>query len=624
MAARVEVANEVSINSVRYKTTRRVQSIVVPRYAPKFVTGDISGESLQGRSVVQWSDNTGGVGRDRITDVDAAKGIDLDRCWYSSAYLRHKRHLTLPPLVTATAASGVSGVIEVGVIGELSDSIYASFYTSMRQYSVGTDTWTSRHTLPAEATDVITVLLGGTTYLVVAHTGGYSYTSNGTSWTDDTTDVKYLAFWDNRLWGIDQSGQLWFAQAIGTDIDDAQLELPNDFVTDLFVDRDAAGEPILYAATKQGVFAHDVANKRFVATELDLPFHNSSGQGVKRWRGATYYPAGLGVYRYQPGGAAATVSIHGPDRDDGLPNERKGTIIRLEGSHNELLALVDSTSTAAEQFDVFTTSGSLSDGDVIDPAVGVSLIMGWDTRGWQVLWESEANTEAITYSHVSNADGGYRLWFGHNRLVHYMDLPVDVLNPNETASFNFASSATHEYPWLLVGEETNGLALRINVHTARMSSTETVAVSYATDLSESYTSLGTITSDGITTYKFPDSTTPTGTQFRAIRPKLTFARGSDSLKTPDVTATTFEFRKKLTPQYSWQAVLDLNEGYGGRSPNEWWTALRSAVASQTLVEFTFRNDTGDTRNYYVDVTLQGEEETGADEAGTVAVTLAEV
>ena len=42
------------------------------------------------------------------------------------------------------------------------------------------------------------------------------------------------------------------------------------------------------------------------------------------------------------------------------------------------------------------------------------------------------------------------------------------------------------------------------------------------------------------------------------------------------------------------------------------------------MEFTFRNDTGDTRNYYVDVTLQGEEETGADEAGTVAVTLAEV
>ena len=158
-----------------------------------------------------------------------------------------------------------------------------------------------------------------------------------------------------------------------------------------------------------------------------------------------------------------------------------------------------------------------------------------------------------------------------------------------------------------------------------MSSTETVAVSYATDLDETYISLGTITSNGISTYKFPEpSADPKGKQFRAIRPKLTFARGSDSLKTPDVTATTFEFRKKLTPQYSWQVVLDLNDEYGGRSPNELWTALRSAVASQTLVEFTFRNDTGDTRNYYVDVTLQGEEETGADEAGTVAVTLAEV
>jgi len=116
----VEAPQEVIINDIRYPIKGRVESIVIPRYAPKFTTGDVSGESQQGRSVVQWSDNTGGIGVDRITDLDAAQGRDLDRSWYSSAYLRHKRHMTLPPLATTTAASGVSGIFEVGFIGDLS------------------------------------------------------------------------------------------------------------------------------------------------------------------------------------------------------------------------------------------------------------------------------------------------------------------------------------------------------------------------------------------------------------------------------------------------------------------------------------------------------------------------
>ena len=463
--------------------------------------------------------------------------------------------------------------------------------------------------------------LGGTTYLFVAHTGGYSYSTDGSTWTDDTTDTRFLAFWDNRLWGISQAGQLWFSLTVGTEVNDALLPLPTDYVTDLFVERDAGGEHILYAGTKEGLYAHDVANSRFVLTELDLPFHNDAGRGIKRWRGATYYPAGLGIYRYQPGPTAA-ISVHGPDRDDGLPDERKGTIIGLERSHNDLIAKVDSTSAAANDFDVFLGSGAITAGDVIDPDVGISTLLAWDTRGWQVLWESAANTEAITASYVSNADGGYRLWWGHNRRVLYMDLPVDIVNPHETNDRNYGSAATHDYPWLVAGEETNGLALRMNVHVADSSSTETVAVSYATNFSESFTTLGTISSDGITTYDFPNATTPTGTAFRAIRPRVALARGTNTLLSPDVIAVNFEFRKKLTPQYSWRVLLDLSDEYAGQSTNEMWADLRTAVASSALVNFTFRDDTA--RTYYVDVTLQGQEETGLDETGEVLVTLAQV
>ena len=559
-----------------------------------------------------------------MTDLDVAKGLHPNRSWYSNAYLRHEGHLTLPPLATTTAALGPTGIFTVGAIGELANVIYVAAGTSVRQYSLALDTWTNVHTLPAAATDAITVRVDATVYLIFATTGGYSYSSDGTTWVNDTTDTLYMTWWDNRLWGIDNTGQLWFSSVIGTEATDARLPLENGNVTDLFVERDAAGESIIYAATKVGLFAHDAEGSRFHKTDLELPFHDDAGRGARKWRGRTFYPAGLSIYEYSPGPTALVRTI-GPDKNDGLPANRKGTIVDLVASHNDLLPLVDSTSAAANAFDVFTDQGGLSDALVIDPDVGVSSILAWNEEGWQVLWESATNTEAITAAHVSGAHAGYRLWWGHNRRVYRMDLPVDIVNPNETSDFNYASSATHEFPWLLVGQETQGLVLRLRVEAAGMSANETVVVSYATNFSTTFTTLGTISADGITTYNFPNSTTPTGTAFRAIRIRLVFARGTNTLLSPDIIGVDLEWRKKISVRYRWTVVLDLNLTYGGRSPQAQRAALVTAIASNPKVEFTYREDTGDTRNYYVEVVNMGaEEQSGRDETGRVMLQLEEV
>ena len=107
----------------------------------------------------------------------------------------------------------------------------------------------------------------GTTYLVFAHydanasPGGYTYSSNGSSWTTDTTyGAQFLTVWDERLWGISYAGQLWYATTVGTEVLDAMLPLPNGYISALFVARNAAGVPIIYAATKVGLFAHDADN----------------------------------------------------------------------------------------------------------------------------------------------------------------------------------------------------------------------------------------------------------------------------------------------------------------------------------------------------------------------------
>mgnify|MGYP005819267795 FL=1 len=622
MAERVINDLEISLNAVRYRLAEPVKPLLTNQFAPKVAQGEVGSEHLLRRSIVKWSSGQGGIGIDRMNETTVRNYGN--RLWYSNAWLRQDGAFVLAPLTTTTADSGVSGVYTIGAIGELNDLIYATFGTTVGEYSLAADAWTSRDTLPAIATDALTFRLGGTVYLTFATSGGYTYSSNGTSWTDDTTDTEYLAFWDDRLWGISSTGQLWYSLALPTAVNDAQLPLPNDTVTDLFVASDAQGEQILYAATKVGLWAHDAANARFVQTRVTFPFHDDGGKGTFNWRDSIYIPAGLALYEYTPG-AGATLRTVGPDRDDGMPNERRGTIKYTNGSHNDLLILIDSTSAAANDFDMFVAD-SVNDAQVIDPDVGVSTMAAWDRRGWQILWESDANTEAATTSHISFAHAGYRIWWAHNRRVHYQALPVDIINPNEQSDFAYASGAVTDWPFFQVGQENTGLALRVRAETADCTSTETVKIEYATDFDDSsFTTLGTIETNGITTYDFPNSTTPTGTEFRSIRFRATFARSANRLLSPTLIGLTFEWRKKLAAQYGWQVTLDLSKPYGGRSPQALRAALVTAAASTTLLEFTYREDTGNSRNYYVDVVDQtGLEHTGRDETGVAALTLAEI
>ena len=60
--------------------------------------------------------------------------------------------------------------------------------------------------------------------------------------------------------------------------------------------------------------------------------------------------------------------------------------------------------------------------------------------------------------------------------------------------------------------------------------------------------------------------------------------------------------------------VDLNNTYKGKDAKQLRSSLISSIESNTLQEFTFRDDGGGTRNYYVDVTsATAIEYTGYDE-----------
>ena len=673
MAAKVETTNEISLGGVYYPIVRPVQSVLASIYPSKVVIGDTSKDSQTRTSVIAWSDWRGGIGIDRMEE-----GRDVNRAWWSDCQLRYKNHLILGNLANQTE-SIAHGLAKAGAgtgiaaINEFGDKIYAVWNGTNGEspklyvYNNTSDYWWDGRTedqaigvhasdsfgVPDQVTDSLNFVKNdNTNYLVLAHYDsngtGYSYAtvpsydgSNNAAWTNDTADTKYLAQWDDRLWGISHSGQLWYAFTPGTETNDAQLPLPAGYVTGLFVARDAGGEPILYAATKKGLWAHDAANARFVKTEVEFPFHPHAGKGAERWRDSIYFPSGLGLYRYVNGANAAVLTVTGPDRDDGLPESNRGTIMLTAGTHNELLVGVDATTapniTSADsvpyQWQTGAGSGIGGHGSmVIDAGTGYSSILGYNELGWEAKWVADTAGRRIDAMHVSNAysdvNENYRAWFGFNDNVYYMKLPVDIINPSRVTEFEYAESGTHETPWFNAGQsEVDKLALKLKVETQDCSSTETVIVQYATNYSESYTSMGTITSDGITTYTFGSGV---GTDFRSIKFKLTLARTTTTStanykkKTPDVVSMTLEWRKKLPAKWGHQVQLDLNKEYKGKTPKELRTALVTAIESKTLNEFTFRDDSGGTRNYYVDVvSATGLEYTGHDERGISTVNLVE-
>ena len=642
MANKVVDDNEIYLGGTYYPLNRPVQSVLASIYPSKVTIGDTTRDSNLRSSIIAWSDWRGGIGVERMQGP-----ADADRAWHSTCNLRHRHHLVLPALSAATTAELSDGTAITGAITFIQDlgtELYAGYGNTPYYYSEGGDHWTqvtnggNPYSFPSTPTDSITVSMASTDYIVVAHESGYSYFSSATTVQDKNTDARFLSFWDDRLWGIDKSGQLWYTLTInGTPVNDALLPVQEEYVTDLFVARDAAGEQILYAATKVGLFAHDVGNTRWVETQFQLPFHQFNGTGSVRWRDSIYNPSGLGIYKYINGTNNAVVTVMGPDRDDGLPATYRGTIKKLVGTHTELIAAVDATTAPGAQAatDIpfqYGASAGLSghSAQVIADSSGQSSIVAWNDTGWETKWIAPSSKagKPVDKMLVSNAGkGDYRLWWGLDGQVYHQLIPFDVTNPSQLVAvdgtdYAYESTGFHETPWFDAQQvEVDKLALKLKVEVEDASSDETVAVEYAIDYSTSYTSLGTISSSGTTTYTFGSGV---GVSFRSIKFKLTLSRGSDTSKSPDVVSTTLEFRKKLEAKYGHTVEVDLNNTYKGKNPKQLRSALISSIESNLLQEFTFRDDGGGTRNYYVDVTsATGIEYTGYDERGSSRITLVE-
>ena len=258
---------------------------------------------------------------------------------------------------------------------------------------------------------------------------------------------------------------------------------------------------------------------------------------------------------------------------------------------------------------------------------------------------------------VSAAYDKYRLYIGsengsgHGRMA-YIDLPQFVLNPKNTTTSEYAVSGELKTPWFHADQvDVDKLAVRLKVETADTSTSgtvESVKIEYAVDYLETvssaddqYLTLANSTfTDGLidtdttgvtqTIFEFPKNTAdvsvaPIGKAFRAIRFKVSLARGGTATKSPRLISMTMEYRKKYERKEGYQFIIDLRDRYKGKTAAGMRSTLQTLAQSNTLSEFTFRDDAGGTRNYYVDVRIpSGEETTGHLEDGQTLVEVKEL
>lgn len=605
MTTKVSSPNTVSLDGVLYRITRPVLQQLASVYPGKLVIGDTSRDSQVRASVLAQSDWRGGIG---LFSMEQNSGIE--RLWFSTCWLRSKHQLTLQRLATATATATAA---TVGVIAEFENEIYATFGTAVHKYNNVTNSWgASLNTLDAAATDTLVARVNGTAYLFIATTTGYTY-FDGTTWTNDTEDIKYLTWWGDKVWGIDNAGQLRYSTFItpGSWVNDAVLPLSNGFVTDLFVGMDVTQAPIIYASTKVGLYAHDFVSTKFIATKMELPRQDNNGLGTVRWRDSIYFPSGLQIFNYTDGGSPV-VSLMGPDQDDGLPSGYRGVIRQLVNSNNELITTVDASPT------------------------NTSTILGWDGSGWQVLWTGSNISYRVEYATVSGAYDVYRLWWAENQTVYWMAMPREIINPDQATNFDYATTGFADTPWFNAGQiEVNKLALLLEMVMADITANDTITLSYGLDLSETWTELAVFDTEAVgdavvqlQRIILPSKADPKGKPFDWIRFRFAFARGATTTRSPKLQAWSLVFRKKLPVRYGFEVELDLRQPVGGKSPAQLRAALIAAIESDTLVEFTYRADDAGTekiRTYFVDVMRATNlEQTGLDESGISQVSLVQV
>ena len=171
-------SHTVKIDGKLYRIRGAVTQSLASGLPTKITIGDHTQDSNPTSSVWVMNDFTGGIG------IETLRGErDVDRVWWGGLDLSYRGHLVLPR--RADDVPKPVGAGEFVAWGELAGDLLGVFGREVYMYD-GASWGPVLHTVEGDVNLVRHVDLGGDDFLVIAHSLGVDYTTDGTTWATTT------------------------------------------------------------------------------------------------------------------------------------------------------------------------------------------------------------------------------------------------------------------------------------------------------------------------------------------------------------------------------------------------------------------------------------------------------
>ncbi len=306
---------------------------------------------------------------------------------------------------------------------EFNSNLYWAYGGTLLKLNAGRTAFTYVAAFPWTITDLC-VSLNSCLYIAFGDAYYYRYMSTAEAITATTAagglNANKFVQYDDKLFKCNTSGTCAYAT---TPNSATPTWTATGGITDIasqiqtfFIGSDADGADSLYCATKStlkilSVPSTGMANAIWIDTKLQLPNHPNGGKGATYWHDGHYISYGLGVKKYVSG-STATISEVGLDRDDGLPYEYNGEIVKLYGKSGTdvMFALVDASQVTG---------------------TGYSGLYAYTGQGWRCWWADGTADEVMYDVIVSSASSAYAVYWNAGTTIYYIDLPRGIINPSQ-------------------------------------------------------------------------------------------------------------------------------------------------------------------------------------------------
>lgn len=629
--ARVVDENTALLYGQFYKLAGPVQVTMSTQLPPKLVTGDYGKDDNPFLSTYSVSDLRGGLG------LRTHKEGQDNRFWNSENMNTLTVPITLGPLVT-TITAPTTGTIDN--IAQLRDTIVFMWANKIYNLNSSGDGFSAQiDTIPGTLKRHTEFFNSRLFYPLSGYSAGsasntgYSYQGDPAATGTDVATPYAQSFvtWDGKLYALDNTFTL-YRSTTGDNAaswSNALSQIPADYLKQemqgkLVVYDNASGQPVIWAVLSDSVWIYDADSDKWYQSRVNFAHWGlASGQALVAGTFDEHLIVQAGrstLLQLTMGGQTLVVRDISYGHPDGLG---------LSGA-----ATYGPCGMAAWNHTLFvrhaSVSGSTGSGDQ-------AAILAFNGEGWHAI-AVEAFTAygaLLAATHTVSGTLANRLYWTTRASASaydakWLDLSTLTDNPIIATGKTYASSGFLELPYFDGGYEAQQkTALKVRIKLIGASANETVTVAYRIDGSTgSYTTLGSaITANTEQTIYF--GTDREGLAFKNIQFKLTFARGGTTTNSPKLEYFSMDYLRVPETLRGFVVTLDCSETINGRSPGDQVNDIWTAISTNTLGTFCFRDTRmdpdGSERNYLVKAMRpQGIEYAGYDERGKYTLYLVEL